>query len=509
MNNVEYWLRVAIIRELQIQNKATYTIKELDKLYAGVIEDLNAEIKKIFSTYTRGAEISEAEAKQLINKAAQDQIADRLQKILEQTEEPSKRLELIRRIHAQAYGARISRLEAVKLNIYAYFKEKALTEIEKTKNLYNTVVEESYYRTIHDIAKGCNVGINFSLIPERAINEMLESKWHGAQFSERIWNNTSKAAELAQNIIVTGLLSHKTYNQMAEELAVVSNNSKYNASRLVRTQANHFMNLGEFKAYEDLGIEKYKYLATLDERTCDRCSPLDGKTFSLKDKIEGVNYPTMHPYCRCTTTLPTTYARRWARDPLSGRGYKIKDMTYDEWIESLTDKQKEAFDKHVVMYRNRGSDKKQYARYIERLGSENVPKTFDKWQNIKYNYPKIYNDYNKTYRSAIGYIEGGINHKTDKARQIIIVNRVEISGIPNSITQFQIKNGGINRNYYARNGSQVKQISNHNHGNSKKHPFGENGEHAHDYYWDNGNLIKRGKARGLNTIEKKENGDIL
>lgn len=509
MNNAGYWLRVAIIRELQIQNKATYTIKELDKLYSSVVGDLDAEIKKIFAAYTRGVEISEAEAEQLINKAAQDQIADRLQKILEQTEEPTKRLELIRRIHAQAYGARISRLEAVKLNVYAYFKEKALTEIEKTKNLYNTVIEESYYRTVHDVAKGCNVGINFSLIPKRAVDEMLSAKWHGSQFSEKIWNNTSKAAELAQNIIVTGLLSHKTYNQMTVELAAVSNNSKYNASRLVRTQTNHFMNLGEFKAYEDLGIEKYKYLATLDERTCERCSPLDGKIFSLKDKIEGVNYPTLHPYCRCTTTLPTTYAKRWARDPLSGRGYKIKDMTYNEWIESLTDKQKEAFDKHVVMYRNRGSDKKQYARYIERLGSENVPKTFDKWQNIKYNYPKIYNDYNKTYRSAIGYIEGGINHKTGKARQIIIVNRVEISGIPNSITQFQNKNGGINRNYYAQNSSQVKQISNHNHGNSKKHPFGENGEHAHDYSWDNGNLIKRGKARELNTIEKKENGDIL
>lgn len=392
MNNAGYWLRVAIIRELQIQNKAAYTIKELDRLYAGVINDLDAEIKKIFSTYTRGMEISRAEAEQLINKAAQDKIADRLQKILEKTEEPTKRLELIRRIHAQAYGTRISRLEAVKLNVYAYFKEKALTEIEKTKNLYNTVIEESYYRTVHDVAKGCNVGINFSLIPKRAVDEMLSAKWHGSQFSEKIWNNTSKAAELAQNIIVTGLLSHKTYNQMTVELAAVSNNSKYNASRLVRTQTNHFMNLGEAKAYEDLGIEKYKYLATLDERTCERCSPLDGKIFSLKDKIEGVNYPTLHPYCRCTTTLPTTYAKRWARDPLSGRGYKIKDMTYNEWIESLTDKQKEAFDKHVVMYRNRGSDKKQYARYTEILGKKNVPKTFDEFQNIKYNKTNKYEE---------------------------------------------------------------------------------------------------------------------
>lgn len=123
------------------------------------------------------------------------------------------------------------------------------------------------------------------------------------------------------------------------------------------------------------------------------------------------------------------------------------------------------------MYKNRSSDKKQYARYIEDLGKKNVLKTFDEFSNIKYNYSEIYNDYNKTYRFAIGYIEDGINHKTEKTRQIIIVNRDEISGMPNSIIYFQNKNGGINRNYYAQNGRKVKQISNHNHVNSKKHLF--------------------------------------
>lgn len=434
MYSSEYWIRTALIREIQIQRKATYTANELRRLYENVLNDLNTEIKKIFTIYTTGVNISKYEAEQLINSMQSEEISKRLQKILEKTEDPKQRLELIRRIHAQAYGARISRLEAVKLNVYAYFKEKALTEIEKTKNLYNTVIEESYYRTVHDVAKGCNVGINFSLIPKRAVDEMLSAKWHGSQFSERIWNNTSKAAELAQNIIVTGLLSHKTYNQIAEKLAAVSNNSKYNASRLVRTQTNHFMNLGEFKAYEDLGIEKYKYLATLDERTCERCSPLDGKIFSLKDKIEGVNYPTLHPYCRCTTTLPTTYAKRWARDPLSGRGYKIKDMTYDEWIESLTDKQKEAFDKHVVMYRNRGSDKKQYARYTEVLGKKNVPKTFDEFQNIKYNYTNQWDD--------LKYYARNINGRP--IEYVKIDRELEKAGIKNKGKAYPVEDIKIN-----------------------------------------------------------------
>ena len=402
MYSSAYWQRVALIREIQIQQKATYTAGELDKLYGNVINDLNSEIRKIFTTYTNGTAISREEAEQLINSAKSEEISKRLQKVLENTDDPRQRMELIKKIHAQAYGARISRLEAVKQNVYAYFKEKANIEIQKTKTLYNTVVEESYYRTVHDIAKGCNVGINFSLIPQRAVDEILSSKWHGSSFSERVWANTGKAAEQAQNIIANGLLSHKTYNQMAEELAGVQNNSQYNASRLVRTQANHFLNLGEFKAYEDLGIEEYKYLATLDEITCEECQVLDGKIFKVSEKIEGVNYPTIHPHCRCTTTLPTEYAKRWARDPISGKGYKVDDMTYSEWIESLTDKQKEAFEKNVQMYKNRSSDKKQYERYVERLGSENVPKTFDLFQDLKYNYVSKYDDLEYYYRNING-----------------------------------------------------------------------------------------------------------
>lgn len=402
MSNSAYWKRVALIREIQMQQKATYTVNELEKLYGSVIKDLNAEIRKIFTTYTDGAEISTEEAERLINSAQSEEMSKRLQKILNDTDDPKQRAELIKKIHAQAYGARISRLEAVKLNVYSYFKEKANVEISKTKTLYNTVIEENYYRTIHDIAKGCNVGINFSLIPQSAIDEMLSAKWHGSQFSDKVWANTGKVAEQAQEIIVNGLLSHKTYNQMSEELVTVSNNSKYNASRLVRTQANHFMNLAEFKAYEDLGIEEYKYLATLDECTCEECQPLDGKTFKLSEKIEGVNYPTIHPHCRCTTTLPTEYAKRWARDPLTGEGYKIEDMTYSEWIESLTDEQKQAFDKNVKMYKNRSSDKKQYAEYINVLGQKNMPKTFDLFQDLKYNRVNEYDDLKYYYRNING-----------------------------------------------------------------------------------------------------------
>ncbi len=91
---------------------------------------------------------------------------------------------------------------------------------------------------------------------------------------------------------------------------------------------------------------------------------------------------------------------------------------------------------------------------------------------------------------------------------IINVEKTSLFADPNSITQEVLKNGGVNRNYYDNEGKQIKQISNHNHGNATRHPFGKNGEHAHDYVWEKGKLVGR-PVRELSESERKENRDIL
>lgn len=92
---------------------------------------------------------------------------------------------------------------------------------------------------------------------------------------------------------------------------------------------------------------------------------------------------------------------------------------------------------------------------------------------------------------------------------IISVEHAELKGPKNSITQITRKNGGIDRNYYDENGRQTKQLSNYDHGQPQKHPYGNHGEHAHDYIYDeSGNLSGR-PARELTEKERKDNGDIL
>lgn len=65
-----------------------------------------------------------------------------------------------------------------------------------------------------------------------------------------------------------------------------------------------------------------------------------------------------------------------------------------------------------------------------------------------------------------------------------------------------------NRTFFDADGHCVKQISNGPHGNPKRHPFGKNGEHAHDILWEDGHIVGR-PVRELTDTERKENADIL
>ncbi len=81
-------------------------------------------------------------------------------------------------------------------------------------------------------------------------------------------------------------------------------------------------------------------------------------------------------------------------------------------------------------------------------------------------------------------------------------------GKPNEVAEVTSKKGGKSRYIYDGNGVLVTRIDNNNHGNSKRHPFGKNGEHAHDISFD-GNGKMGDVSRELTDRERKEHSDIL
>ena len=98
---------------------------------------------------------------------------------------------------------------------------------------------------------------------------------------------------------------------------------------------------------------------------------------------------------------------------------------------------------------------------------------------------------------------------TASGEEVKIVEKTTLQDKPNSITQIVNAKGGVNRNYYDENGNQFLQISNNGHGHPVEEDLGEFGEHAHNYYFDENNKLKRTDARELTEEERKRNDDML
>lgn len=362
-----YWRRRAELLNRQLHQGDNVPISRIIRLYKQAFEAIGEDIRKI-ETARDTVIKSETEKRDLANIALSAPDAVRQNNALKTME---------------AYNFRIDRAEQVKMRAYTHLMKLVGRAAEIIKPYLKNAYLASTYGTIDDAAKGLNCGIEFSLVPERTLEKVLSAPFHGKNYSQRIWDNTAEAAGKAQKIITKGLARGESYPHMARELQKVTQNTYYNAYRLIQTETTHFTEMGRFDAYKDMGIDKYTYYATLGSKTCDVCAALDGKTFNIDEGVEGKNKPPIHPHCMCYTVIgDVKLTSRLARDPETGKNYKVRgDMTYKEWYEGLPQEKKTA----IKAYKNRSADTAQYSRYTERLGKENMPKTLELFQKMKYN----------------------------------------------------------------------------------------------------------------------------
>ncbi len=404
MDTQTYFENVALLREIAIQDGATATAEEILKLYDDALGDINTEIQKIKYNFAKRFGLDNKTAAFFLTQAQEEENLKMLVEALENAPDDKAREDILEYIHrdglsVRAYASRIERYEAVKTSIYARIKKLAVDETAMLGSMLKEAYKESYYGNIDDTAKGFDVGINFGILNDDAINEAVNAKWSGKRFSKRIWDNTDRLAKEAQDLIVKSIMSGESNAKTAQKLADRMQVEKFHATTLVRTETAHVHAMADLKAYEDLGIEQYRYLSTLDHKTCQTCSPLDGQVFYVRDAREGRNYPVLHPRCRCTTSIAMEFDKRRARNPLTGKNELIDgNITYSQWIRDMPQSQRQALELSRRKDSNRTADKLQHEKYKKLLGTKEVPKSFGDFQKMKYAEPDKWKELKRLYR---------------------------------------------------------------------------------------------------------------
>lgn len=283
---INYWEKRSTELMKRLEKGTESTINSLIQAYEYATKNINKEIARIFKNYAKDDVLTKEALKQMLNKKETEIHYKNLLKVINNniTDENIKK-KLLAKYNAPAYSYRISRYQALQENINIELKKLADIEQKITEIRYVDTIKEGYYHNIYDIQKGTGLGFNFAQIDNKTINLMLDKKWFdNKNYSQRIWKNQEKLSNYLSINMSADNMSGKSIAKISKELSEFMNVGLFNATRLVRTETNYFANESEMLAYEELDIEKYRYIATLDQRTCEHCGKLDNQVFNVKDR---------------------------------------------------------------------------------------------------------------------------------------------------------------------------------------------------------------------------------
>ena len=310
-NNTDYWTQRSERRILNAEKTAQEMLKDLKKLYQQTIERINKEIEAFYGRYASDTGLSIADVKKLLTtdelKQFRREVEEYYKELSKYPYDPTYRERLKNAIYTtttkdgrKLYSLRrnVSRLDYIKMQmenaietLYARENEAFTTNLSKT-------YEDTYMRSVFDTQQATGVFQPFNALNSPIIQKTVQQKWLGDNYSDRIWSDKNKLIDTLETTFSQGVALGRNPRVIARDISKATGVKYSNCERLARTEFNHIANEATRDGYTQTdGLDKYRFVATLDSRTSAICQSLSGKVFLVKEAEVGVNYPSMHPNC--------------------------------------------------------------------------------------------------------------------------------------------------------------------------------------------------------------------
>lgn len=202
-------------------------------------------------------------------------------------------------------------------DLISYWKESYTKAL---KNIFNTIPDNSFEKAVEIISEGLTQSLgekfgqsivirhtlqnyirstyekskkeffkeaHFNLVDSRAVEVLTKHNcfWLGEHYGKHIG---PKIAEITQQALEDGAGRKELADELRQALGGEAGDYKYwdvaSSAALVRARS-----FGAIAGMEEAGIIEYEVLAMGDERTCEICSDMDGRVFSVYAARENIN----------------------------------------------------------------------------------------------------------------------------------------------------------------------------------------------------------------------------
>lgn len=366
--NGAYWRKRAIeLAEKQKQEDDDLCLR-FHREYERILHELDKEISIFYARYAANESVSMADARRLLRDAELEDFRMSLDEFRAKALAGGFDKEL-----EEVYlRSRISRLQALQTQVELRMMELFGSQRDVLRDHLQERYTDTYYRTVYAVSQQADVASTFARIDPQTVEKILAVPWVGSEFSSRIWADKDKLTRELMQMLSRGFVRGDSLGRMTKEFAKRMSVSESRAAVLIHTESAHMAAEAAEQGYRETKVKSYRFEAALDLKTCAVCGALDQREFPLAEHETGINYPPLHPRCRCTTVPVTEFrigSKRAARNPATGKTeYVEKKLTYEEWRKK---------------YVEEDADKTEWEEYQRVLG-EKAPKTLEEFRNIKY-----------------------------------------------------------------------------------------------------------------------------
>ncbi|MFI3236803.1 MAG: minor capsid protein [Lachnospiraceae bacterium] len=344
MSNSDYWVKRFELLEQSQSKQGVQTYLDIEKQYQKAQRSIEVQITTWYQRFANNNSITLQDAKRLLTSKELEEFKWDINEYIRYGEENAINGTWAKQLENASARYHISRLESLQIQIQQSVESAFGNQLDSIDEMVRNVYKSGYYHTAFELQKGVGVGFDVAQLDETKISKVINKPWaaDGKNFSSRIWGNKDKLVNELNTTLTQNIIRGSDPQKAIDEIARKMNTSKNQAGALVMTEQAFFSSSAQKDAFNDLDVEMYEVVATLDSRTSNICQELDGKVFPMKDYVVGTTAPPFHVRCR-STTCPyfddefDFIGERAARDE-DGNTYKVpSDMTYKEWQKSFVD----------------------------------------------------------------------------------------------------------------------------------------------------------------------------
>ena len=337
----EYWKKRFEALENKSNTYGQQTFRQIEPAFDKALRQIEGAINAWYGRFAENNNITMQEARKFLTSKELKELKWDVKEYIKYGRENDLNHMWIKELENASAKYHISRLEALKIRTQQAAEVAFGNELDSVDDMARNVFTENYYHSIYEMQKGFNIGWDVGQIDERKLERLISKPWtaDGKNFSQRIWEQRSQLVSELHTQLTRNCILGKAPDDAIKAIAKKFNTTKKQAGRLVMTEQAYFHSISQKEAFEELDVEEFEIVATLDSNTSEICQEMDGQHFPMKEYDPGKTAPPFHPWCR-SVTVPyfedNFTGERAARDEETGQTYYVPDnITYKEWKEKF------------------------------------------------------------------------------------------------------------------------------------------------------------------------------